>query len=103
MTYRDLGPLPCPRCGDPLAAFNEGRAKWRCKQCGGTLVGAEEIAVEIGERQFVRAVATPTIPCPLCREPMTPMEVGDYRVERCAAQGYVWFERGVLGSVRKSN
>ena len=100
MTYRDPGPLPCPRCGDPLAAFEETRAKWRCKQCGGTLVGAEELIVELGERELVRAIASPEVPCPLCREPMMPMEVGEHRIDRCDRHGYVWFDRGVLGRVR---
>jgi ribosomal protein L37AE/L43A len=100
--YREAGPLPCPQCGDPLAAFTEARAKWRCRQCGGTLVGAEELAVEIGEHSLERVNIKMNAPCPRCHEPMVPMRLRDQFVAQCSKDGYVWFERGVIGLVRKA-
>ena len=39
--------MPCQRCAATLVRY-EDREKWRCKICGGALVGGDQLAVEIG-------------------------------------------------------
>lgn len=99
--YREHS-LPCPQCGVPLAAL-DSRAKWRCKQCVGVLVGVAQIEIELGQdgRRTIFATAhaerAGTRPCPACREPMEPIRLVGIEIERCVADGYAWFDRGELG------
>jgi ribosomal protein S27AE len=87
-----------------LAAVAPDRAKWRCGSCGGILVGAQELEREIGDRgltlETVTGVRT-TRHCPRCGEPMTAYLLFGIEIDRCGADGAVWFDRGELGRARR--
>ena len=79
------------------------RAKWRCRQCGGILVGAEEIEMEVGGELTLETVSgvRDTRPCPLCHEPMAYYSLLGIEIDRCATDGAIWFDRGELGRARQ--
>ncbi len=103
--YRDR-PMRCPQCGVDLVAIDT-RDKWRCKQCVGVLVGIQQVELELGEggRRTIFATAQAqrdgTRPCPACHQPMEPIRLVGIEIERCVADGYVWFDRGELGRARQ--
>jgi Zn-finger nucleic acid-binding protein len=105
MTYRQGPPLPCPHCGVQLAAFEEARPKWRCRSCGGTLVGGEELQFEVASATPVelapRMPIRPPLACPICGDPMIACAIHDVPAERCERDRCVWFERGDLGRARR--
>jgi len=104
MAYRD-DPFRCPECGTELHRY-EARDKWRCKTCVGALASLAELAVEIGEAgpaviHHEATSATATVrPCPRCTEPMEVFALGTLTLDRCVADGLVWFDRGELGRLR---
>lgn len=100
--YRDQ-PLLCPQCGEALVAVARDRSKWRCSKCGGILVGADEIELEVGgelELETITGVRD-TRPCPLCHEAMAYFTLFGIEIDRCATDGAIWFDRGELGRARR--
>lgn len=95
MTYREVD-LACPECGTPLAQY-EGRDKWRCKGCGGALVGASELVLD-----WANPPASAARPrrCPKCRAEMFPFFIEDIELDRCAKDALIWFDRGELGKLK---
>ena len=102
--------MPCPRCGATLVRY-EDREKWRCKTCGGALVGGDQLAVEIGQfaRRVLEEPADPDRPalhpCPVCAFPMTPYTIGAGKtsaieLDRCVDDTLVWFDHAEIGKVR---
>jgi Zn-finger nucleic acid-binding protein len=104
MTYRDA-PMLCPHCGEELAEVAPDRAKWRCRSCGGILVGAEELEREVAPHgEVILDTITgirDTRPCPLCHEAMTAYVLYGIEIDRCGNDGGVWFDRGELGRARQ--
>ena len=95
MTYREID-MACPECGTPLSQY-EGRDKWRCKSCGGALVGATELTLDWANPPGAAARARP---CPRCRGDMFAFVVADVTLDRCARDGLMWFDRGELGKLK---
>ncbi len=95
MTYRELE-MPCPECGTPLTQY-DGREKWRCADCGGLLVGTEEVDL---------VMSTPKTshdrkrPCPRCRRDMFAFELGPLTLDRCENDRVMWLDLGELGRLR---
>lgn len=92
--YREAE-LPCPECGISLVAY-PGRDKHRCVTCGGVLAGAGELAIELSTALASSRAARPRS-CPRCGGEMRAIDVGPLALDRCEADGAVWFDRGELG------
>ena len=88
--------MPCPACGTPLTQY-EGRDKWRCADCGGVLVGTDEVDL---------VMATPKTsddrkrPCPHCGRDMFAFEIETLTLDRCEDDRVMWFDLGELGRLR---
>jgi Zn-finger nucleic acid-binding protein len=95
VTYRSVD-MACPECGTPLEQY-EGRDKWRCKKCGGALVGASEL--ELLGLLPLAAAARPRA-CPRCQKEMYPFEVVGVTLDQCGRDSLIWFDRGELGKLK---
>jgi Zn-finger nucleic acid-binding protein len=96
--YRDRLDLPCPRCGVPLARY-EQRDKWKCPQCVGVLLGEGELAVDAPGLLEPDDAAANGPPCPVCAKQMQPILAEDVELDRCVADRVVWFDSAELGLV----
>jgi Zn-finger nucleic acid-binding protein len=110
MPFRDRLPR-CPRCGVELHRI-AGDERFRCSGCAGVVLDAgalvaELLAVDPSLRDGLRIRDIRTIgrrtdeqlPCALCGEAMEPVFLGGAEIDRCRADGVLWFDVGELEEV----
>lgn len=110
MPFRDRPPS-CPRCRvelDRIAADD----RFRCAGCDGVVLNAgtlvaELLAVDPSLRDGIRIRDIHTIgrrtdeelPCAVCGGAMEPVFLGGVAIDRCRADGVLWFDVGELEEV----
>ncbi|HWU91068.1 MAG TPA: zf-TFIIB domain-containing protein [Kofleriaceae bacterium] len=110
MPFRDRPPS-CPRCRVELDRIADDE-RFRCSGCAGVVLDAgvlvtELLAVDPSLRDGIRIRDVRTIgrrtnerlPCALCGEAMEPVFLGGVEIDRCHADGVLWFDVGELEEV----
>ena len=109
MVFRNTS-YACPGCSEALAA--DAPIAW-CQACKGVWVSEAELEERVrvvrGKHEFnLELVLEPARsasraqarrPCPLCREPLGHVRMGQAEVDRCGQKHGIWFDAQELEAV----
>jgi len=110
MPFRDRAPS-CPRCRVELGRI-AGDERFSCPGCAGTVLGAGELVAEllavdpslragiqIRDIHTVGRRTAERLPCAFCGEAMEPVFLGGEAIDRCRADGVLWFDAGEIEAI----